>query len=110
VNPWARLRQEFRHAFALTPVNEQFSREDIALLEKITRLITQRGMAAPALLFLESLGPLHFLGSQVGHGLKPFLDLICDPAELDRLATILERRDSVDRLVVLIQEQTSTTV
>jgi hypothetical protein len=65
-------------------------------------------MAAPALLFLESLGPLHFLGSQIAHGLKPFLDLVCDPTELERLATLLERRESVDQFIALIQEQVNS--
>jgi len=75
------------------------------LLRKVARTIVRREMTTPALLFLESLGPLHFLGSQVVHGLTPFLDLVCNPTELERLATILERRDSLERLSMLIQEQ-----
>jgi hypothetical protein len=74
-------------------------------LKTIASLIVKRGMTEPALLFLESLGPLNFLGSQLLHGLKPFLDVVYNPVDLDRLAFILERRDSVDRLVSLIQEQ-----
>jgi hypothetical protein len=105
---WERLRKEFRHAFALTPVGLPYSAEDEALLRKIAGLIVKRGMAEPALLFLESVGPLNFLGSQVVHGLKPFLDLVCDPRELERLATMLERRDSVDKLITLIQEATNS--
>ena len=101
---WEKFRQEFRRAFALTPTEASYSAEDEALLRKVAGLIVKRGMAEPALLFLESLGPLNFLGGQVLHGLKPFLDLLCDPQELDRLATMLERRDSVDRLIAFIQE------
>ena len=85
--------------------DQPFSPEEIALLEKVVRAIVQREMATPALLVLESLGPLHFIGSQVVHGLTPFLDLVCNPTELARLATILERRDSLERLSMLIQEQ-----
>ena len=101
---WERFRQEFKHAFALTPLGLHYSVEDDALLRKIAGLIAKRGMAAPALLFLESVGPLNFLGSQIVHGMKPFFDLVCDPMELERLASMLERRDSVDHLIVLIQE------
>jgi len=104
VNLWERLRREFAHAFALTPAGGPYSAQDDAFLRKIAGLIVKRGMEAPALLFLESLGPLSFLGGQVIHGLKPFLDLVCNPLELDRLAVMLERRDSVDRLIALIQE------
>jgi hypothetical protein len=105
---WEKLRKEFRHAFALTPTGPQYPAEDEALLRKIAGLIVKRGMAAPALLFLESLGPFSFLGGQVVHGLKPFLDLVCDSVELERLATMLERRDSIDKLIVLIQEATNS--
>ena len=75
------------------------------MLEKIAHHIVSREMAAPALLFLESLGPLSFLGSQVVHGLKPFMDIVINPADAERLATLLERRESIERLSSLIQEQ-----
>ncbi|MBM4257178.1 MAG: hypothetical protein FJ147_14920 [Deltaproteobacteria bacterium] len=102
---WIKLRQECAHAFAVTPPASDFSPEDIALLEKIARLIVNRGMAAPALLFLESLGPLSFLGSQVVYGLKPFLDVVIDPADAERLAILLERRDGIDQLTLCIQQR-----
>ncbi len=82
--------------------------EDAALLEKVAHLIVKRGMALPALLFLESLGPLNFLGSQVLHGLSPFLELVCNATEMERLASVLERRDSVPRLIAVIQEQAAS--
>jgi hypothetical protein len=105
VNLWRKLRNEFAHAFAVTPIEPAFTPEDIALLEKVARAIVRRGMTMPALLFLESLGPLNFLGSQVLHGLRPFLDLVCNATEMERLAGILERRDSVPLLIAIVQEQ-----
>ena len=105
---WGRLRQEFVHAFALAPAGAGFAPEEAALLEKIAGLVARRGMGAPALLFLESLGPLNFLGSQVTRGLRPFLELACDATELERLASVLERRDSVERLITLLQEQVTS--
>jgi hypothetical protein len=105
VNLWGKLRKEFAHAFALPPAEAAFASEDLALLEKVAGLITRRGMALPALLFLESLGPLNFLGSQVLHGLRPFLEFVCDTVEMERLAVLLERRDSIPRLMAILQEQ-----
>lgn len=104
---WEKIRQECAHAFAVTPPASGFPSEDMALMDKIARLIVNRGMAVPALLFLESLGPLGFLGGQVIHGLKPFLDVITNPAEVERFALLLERRDSVERLSTLLQEQSN---
>ena len=106
---WGRLRQEFIHAFALAPAELGFAPEETALLEKVSRLIVKQGMAVPALLFLESLEPLNFLGSQVLHGFRPLLELVCDATEMERLAAVLERRDSVPRLITLIQKQSCLT-
>ena len=108
MNLWKRWRKEFAHAFALNPVGGDLTRDDIALLEKIAHGIVRREMAAPALLFLESLAPLNFLGSQMLHGLAPFLELVGNEREIERLTVILERRESLDRLIVLVQEQAST--
>ena len=105
---WEKLRHEFIHAFAVTPPVSAFSAEESALLEKVAQLIVKRGMAVPAVLFLESLGPLSFLGSQVVHGLKPFLDVVIDPVDIERLAILLERRDSIERLSTLLQERANT--
>ena len=103
---WKKLRQEFAHAFAIAPPASGFSPEELVLLEKIARRIVNRGMATPAVLFLESLGPLSFLGSQVVHGLKPFMDVVIDPAYAERLAILLERRDGIDQLILCLQQRT----
>ncbi len=78
------------------------------MLEKIAHRLVQRRMEAPALMFMESVGPLNFLGSQVMHGLRPFLELVCDTTEMERLALILERRDSVEHLITLLQQQAAS--
>ena len=78
------------------------------MLEKIARRLVQWRMEAPALMFMESVGPLNFLGSQVMHGLRPFLELVCDTTEIERLALVLERRDSVAHLITLLQQQAAS--
>lgn len=105
---WEKLRQECVHAFALTPTESALAPEETALLEKIAGLVVKRGMAVPAVLFLESVGPLNFLGSQVLHGLRPFLELVCNATEMERLATVLERRDSIPQLITMIQGQAAS--
>jgi hypothetical protein len=84
--------------------------EERALLEKVARLIVKRDMAAPAVLFLESVGPLGFLGSQLLHALTPLLDLICSQAELERMAHLLEKRESVSLLVEMINSSQQSAV
>lgn len=105
---WEKLRQECLHAFALAPQQRSLSTQDMALVEKIARQLVQRRMEIPALLFMESLGPLNFLGSQIMQGLRPFLELVCDAKEIQQLAALLERRNSVEQLITLLQDQTAS--
>ncbi|MFN3476969.1 MAG: hypothetical protein ACK4Z6_05385, partial [Candidatus Methylomirabilales bacterium] len=76
-----------------------------ALMEKITHQLVRRGMAQPAVLFLESLAPLNFLGSQALHALRPLLSVVCDPLELERMAAILEKRESIAFFINLIEQK-----
>jgi hypothetical protein len=96
------LKAGFRHAFALGSPDKQLTAEETALLEKVATPIVHRRMAGPALLFLESAGPMNFLGSQALHFLAPILDLACDAREVELAAHLLERRDAISHLISMI--------
>jgi len=95
------LQSKFREAFAPEPA-EPLSSADLALLERAADVIVQRGMAIPAVLFLESLGPMNFLGSQALHFLTPILSVVFEQRDVERVALLLERRDTLSRLSALI--------
>jgi hypothetical protein len=95
------LQSKFREAFATEP-QEPLSSADLALLERAADVIVQRGMATPAVLFLESLGPMNFLGSQALHFLTPILSVVFAQRDVERVALLLERRDTLSRLSALI--------
>jgi hypothetical protein len=97
------LRSAFRHAFAVRPDRSDFSIDELALIDRVAREVVVRGMAAPAVLFLESMGPMSFLGSQALHFLTPILDCAFRTGELERIAALLERRDAVARLCAAIE-------
>ena len=105
VSVWEKLGRALSHAFALPARSAPLTAEDRALLEHIAQRLAQRRLEAPAVLFLESVGPLNFIGSQVLHGLRPFLELVCDATELERLAVLLERRDSLEQLSALLSHR-----
>jgi hypothetical protein len=92
-----------RHAFALRPEGAPLTVEEQALLEKVAATVVHRQMAVPAVLFLESAGPMNFLGSQALHFLAPVLDLACDAREIEQAACLLERRETIPRLIALIE-------
>jgi hypothetical protein len=91
------------HAFAVRASREPLSVEDVALLEQVANAVIARGMATPATLFLESVGPMNFIGSQALYFLTPILEVVFPHRDMERIARLLERRDTLSRLVTLIE-------
>jgi hypothetical protein len=60
-------------------------------------------MTVPAILLLESMKPLSFLGSQALHFFEPMVRSLFSVPDYDRVAALLERRDSVEALLVRIE-------
>ena len=103
----AKVRTGFTHAFSTKIESEIFSIEDLALLERIADTVVKREMAAPATVFLESLGPMNFLGSQVLHFFTPIIELVFEAQEVSQVARLLERRDTIARLIAVIEVRTA---
>lgn len=74
--------------------------EDDELLRGLAATIQRRGLATPAVLWLESVRPLAFLGAQAMHFLSPFVP----GSSFSRLATILEERSHLERLLGHIED------
>lgn len=103
----AGIRAGLRHAFAVQPENQPLTSDDVELLERIAETIVKRGMAAPATMFLESMGPMNFLGSQALHFLTPIIDCAFNVKEVEQVARLLERRDTVTRLIAVIEAKSA---
>jgi hypothetical protein len=101
------LRAGLRHAFAVQSENQPLTIEDVQLLERIAEVIVKRGMAAPATMFLESIGPMNFLGSQALHFVTPIIDCAFNVKEVEQVARLLERRDTVSRLIAIIEAKSA---
>ncbi|MGH7231755.1 MAG: hypothetical protein ACREJU_10410 [Nitrospiraceae bacterium] len=99
------FKARLRHAFAIEPEGRPLSVEDVALLERVADAVVRRGMAAPATMFLESMGPMNFLGSQALHFLTPLLDVVFPARDIERVARLLERRDTLSRLAAIIESR-----
>ncbi len=105
---WGKVRAGFSHAFATKAEADVFTPDDLVLLERIANAVVTRGMEAPATVFLESLGPMNFLGSQALHFLAPILEFALNVKELEQAARLLERRDTIARLISIIEARSST--
>ncbi len=103
----AHVRAGLRHAFAVRPETESLAIEDVQLLERIAEMVVKRGLAAPATMFLESMGPMNFLGSQALHFITPIIDCVFSAKEFEQVARLLERRDTVTRLIAIIEAKSA---
>jgi len=100
---WDRVRAGLAHAFSTRSEAEPLTIEDLTLLQRIADAVVQRRMAAPAVVFLESLGPMNFLGSQALHFFAPIIELAFSAHEVSQVGALLERRDTTVRLIALIE-------
>jgi len=104
-----RFTQSFRHAFAVKSEAKPLTAEELSLLDHIATKVVARRMETPMILLLESVGPMNFLGSQALHALSPLLNLVGHAEDTDRIAQVLERRDSMQQLVTLIESKSGKT-
>ena len=76
----------------------------IELVEKISRYIVKRRMAAPAIMTIESLRPLSRIGSQLLYFLAPFAEVFFNAKEYEEFAALLEHEEYVKLLMKRIDE------
>ena len=101
------LRTGLRHAFSTHSDSQPLSTDDVALMERIADVLVRRGMSAPATVFLESIGPMSFLGSQALHFLTPIIDCAFNAKEVEQVARLLERRETIPQLIAVIEARSS---
>lgn len=104
---WDKIRTELTHAFSTKAEADVFTLEDLGLLERVADAVVKRGMTAPATVFLESLGPMNFLGSQALYFLTPIVEWAFNAKEVEQVARLLERRDTIPRLITIIDTKSA---
>lgn len=107
-----RFREFFRNAFALEPDEPQlYADEDIplerkrALIEKLAQEIVDRRLAVPAILFLETVKPLSFLGSQALIFIEPIVQSIFSFKSYREVTLMMENRENVELLMQEIEQR-----
>ena len=60
-------------------------------------------MTVPAILFLESVKPLSFVGSQALYFFEPMVRALFSVPEYERFAALIERRENIEALLVKIE-------
>ena len=77
--------------------------EDEALLDRLAARVVELHMEVPAILTLEGARPLTFLASQAMLFFEPIARALFRLPDYRRLAALVERRESVERLTAKIE-------
>ena len=77
----------------------ELSAADAALLDEAARRVAESRLAVPAMMFLESIAPMNLVTANMLHMLSPVLGIALSPALLERVALLLERRETIPDFV-----------
>jgi len=75
------------------------------LARRIARKIVERDLTVPAVIFLESIKPVSFLGSQMLVFANPIISLLVQSGDYYRFVRMIEDRENVEKLTVAIEEE-----
>lgn len=75
------------------------------LLAKIAHQVVKRKLTVPAIMFIESVKPLSFVGSQVLIFMQPMVQAFLNRKEYDEFAVLMEDRENVELLLQEIEKQ-----
>lgn len=95
-------RSKLKHAFAVK--QEPLPADgDYAVLDKAAQFIVKRRLEAPAIIALQSMTPLNFIGSQALIVLQPFLGPFFAEVDYQKVIEILEHRDGIELFIQRIE-------
>lgn len=98
-----------RNAFAVGPEKDILSAQQISrekreeFIRGLAEAIAERGLSAPVILFLESVKPMNFLGSQVMVFLEPLVKSVFPFQSYSEFAALLENRDCIEQLILELE-------
>lgn len=78
--------------------------EQEAVFEKLAKWVVRKGMTVPAIMALESVKPLNYVSSQTMVFFEPIFQAIFNMREYDIVREALERRESIEILILRIEE------
>ncbi len=82
----------------------EVSDEQRAIIERVSRFIIRFGLTVPAILALESLRPLSFVGSQFMYLLSPAVTTFLSERDWDAMAKLLEQRGGVEYVLQVLED------
>jgi hypothetical protein len=98
------FKDKLTHAFGIEPEYDVEHRGLPEVLERLAREVVSRGMETPAIIVLEAVVPLCFLGSQAMIAAWPLVSLASSSSDYREVADALEDRRTVRAMARRIEE------
>ena len=92
----------FRDAMKV-PEQSPLPEEELAVLEKVAKKVVEKSMTVPAIVFLESVKPLNYVGSQAMVFFEPIVQSLFNLKDYDTFRTALEKRQTLEILIQKIE-------
>ena len=84
--------------------SEEISDHERDIIKRVGERIAQTGMIVPAIMFLETMKPFNWMGSQLMLFLEPFTAYVLGFQEIVDLRRALSKRECMELLIVAIEE------
>lgn len=82
--------------------------EEDRVLDKLAQKVVERRMSVPAIMFLESVKPLNYIGSQAMVFFEPIVQTVFNFKDYDTIRCALEKRQTIEILLLKIEKLDAT--
>jgi hypothetical protein len=82
---------------------DKYTDDEKALLDKLAKKVVHWKMTVPAIMTLESVKPLNYIGSQTMVFFEPIIQTIFNLKDYDTIRQMLERRETIEMLLLRIE-------
>ncbi|KPL00320.1 MAG: hypothetical protein AMJ90_08305 [candidate division Zixibacteria bacterium SM23_73_2] len=97
----------FRDMFSLGPKDpkeQKLTPQQEEILDKIANKVVLWKMSVPAILFLESVKPLNYIGSQMMAFFEPFVQTLISWKDYEEFRKMMEQRGTIELLLQRIEK------
>ena len=95
----------FKGNWELPNSGEKFlPEEEDAVIDKLSKKVVERGMAVPAIMFLESVKPLNYIGAQALVFFEPIIQTVFNFRDYDLFRQALEKRETIEIMLLRIEK------
>lgn len=103
---WVRFKARLKSAFSV-PEEPEFrpTEQQVRIVAKMADWVVRRRLSVPAVMLLESVTPLNYIGSQVLVFFYPFVTVFLNAQDYRAFQEMLEYRESIRYMIEAIEQR-----